>query len=93
MDWLITFGLMGLIIMAGALNSAIHSGLLHANATEPFKSQQLLDMSLALGLASVVPFWRNHLIVGSITLALAGWFAVEGAWGLWRHGRSTKAST
>ena len=90
MDWLITWFLMGLIVFAGVIESAMRSGLPNPYATEPLLSQQNIDMGVILMAASGVAFWRSHTWFGGGVLALGVLGVMSGLYGLFKYRRASR---
>lgn len=87
MDWAITLGLMVCILVGGSLSAAQVTGGFKKDTPEPFRSQQTMQVGFSWMLASIVPFWRAHPIVGSIALALGVVTFVQGCVRVYQFGK------
>ena len=88
MDWAITLGLMLCILVGGSMSAVQTNNFWRKEMSEPLRSQQTMQVGLAWLLASIVPFWRTHPVVGVIALLLGLVTFMQGCVNLYQFGKA-----
>ena len=87
MDWVITIGLMLCILVGGTMSAVQTTGFFRKEISEPLRSQQTMQVGLAWLLASIIPFWRAHPVIGFIALLLGAVTFLQGCVRIYQFGK------
>lgn len=88
LDWAITLGLMLCILAGGTMSQGTKPSFFRKATAEPLISQQRMQVGFAFLLASIVPFWREHRILGLLVFMIGLVLFVQGCSRLYRLGKS-----